>query len=157
MEEYGFEPGWPVKDFVRGTLRLDGWATAWSDVFREIETLDGPAGDARLKEMSAAFWAENAYDEGEPDRVVLFVALHAEKDGKTVYHKTYAMDAWGDTRGTAMSRLVSETVAQAVKAVIAGKIAPGVSAAPRDPALVEEWMSGVAGEAQHLEVVDHLG
>jgi saccharopine dehydrogenase-like NADP-dependent oxidoreductase len=156
MEDYGVDPGWPVKEFVRGTLRLAGWSEAWSEVFREIETLEGASGDARLKEMSDAFWAENAYDEGEPDRVVLCVALRAERDGRTVYHKTYTMDAWGDARGSAMARLVSETVALAVEAVIAGQIPPGVSAAPRDPKLVAGWLDTVAREAQHLAVVDHL-
>jgi saccharopine dehydrogenase-like NADP-dependent oxidoreductase len=28
MAQYGFEQGWPVKEFVRGTLRLNGWAEA---------------------------------------------------------------------------------------------------------------------------------
>ena len=43
----------------------------------EIETLSGDAGDARLKEMSDQFWAENAYGENDPDRVVLCVSLKA--------------------------------------------------------------------------------
>ena len=55
IEEYRFDPAWKVKDFVRGTIRLGGWAEAWAPVFREIETLEGPAGDARLAEMAAAF------------------------------------------------------------------------------------------------------
>ena len=87
MAEYGFGPDWAVDTFVRGTLRLNGWKDAWTPVFREIETLTGPQGDARLKEMSDQFWAENAYDEGEPDRVVLCVALKAEKAGQEVWHK----------------------------------------------------------------------
>lgn len=103
MAQYQFEGGWPVKEFVRGTLRLNGWAAAWADVFAEVETLSGPEGDARLKEMSDQFWAENAYDPGEPDRVVLCVGLKAEKDGVSVCHKTYVMDAWGDENGTAMA------------------------------------------------------
>ena len=41
MDQYHFEDHWPVKEFVRGTLRLNGWADAWSDVFTEIETLSG--------------------------------------------------------------------------------------------------------------------
>ena len=156
MEEYGFETDWPVKQFVRGTLRLEGWSQAWSDVFREVETLSGPEGEARLKEMSDQFWEENAYDAGEPDRVVLCVGLKAEKDGAEVWHKTYVMDAWGDENGTAMGRLVSITVSLAVEAVLAGRIAPGVHAAPKDPALVEAWMGEIGKLAQHLEVVDHL-
>ncbi len=155
MAEYGFGEDWPVTQFVRGTLRLDGWAEAWSDVFAEIETLEGPAGDARLKEMSDGFWAENAYDDGEPDRVVLCVGLTAKRDGTPVWNKTYVMDAWGDDRGTAMARLVSVPVSLAVDAVLAGRIAPGVSAAPADGALVSEWMQVVGELAQHLAVVDH--
>lgn len=34
MDEYGFDPASTVKDYVRGTLRLNGWA----EVFREVET-----------------------------------------------------------------------------------------------------------------------
>ncbi|WP_370252304.1 saccharopine dehydrogenase family protein [Nioella sp.] len=155
MAEYGFGPDWAVDTFVRGTLRLNGWKDAWTPVFREIETLTGPQGDARLKEMSDQFWAENAYDEGEPDRVVLCVSLKAEKDGQTVWHKTYAMDAWGDDHGTAMARLVSVPVSLAVEAVLAGRIRAGVSAAPSELVLVREWMGVVADLAQHLAIVDH--
>jgi len=155
MADYKFDPAWKVQEFVRGTLRLNGWAKAWGDVFSEIETLTGPEGDARLKEMSDQFWAENAYDEGEPDRVVLCVALKAEKDGLTAYHKTYVMDAWGDERGTAMARLVSVPVSMAVESVLKRRIYPGVTAAPSEPALIKDWMKVIDGLAQHLEVVDH--
>ncbi|MFV1602678.1 MULTISPECIES: saccharopine dehydrogenase family protein [unclassified Phaeobacter] len=154
MAQYEFGADWKVKEFVRGTLRLNGWADAWADVFKEVETLSGAEGDARLKEMSDQFWAENAYDDGEPDRVVLCVGLKAEKDGAEVWHKTYVMDAWGDERGTAMARLVSYPVSFAIEAAINGKIAPGVSAAPSDADLVDQWMGKIGALAQHLEVVD---
>ena len=42
MAQYEFGPDWTVREFVRGTLRLNGWSEAWSDVFREVETLTGP-------------------------------------------------------------------------------------------------------------------
>lgn len=154
MEDYRFDPEWPVRDFVRGTLRLNGWSEAWADVFAEIERLSGPEGDARLKEMSDQFWAENAYDEGEPDRVVLCVELKAEKDGKTVWHTSYVMDAWGDAQGTAMARLVSVPVSLAVEAVLAGEVPTGVTAAPHDPKLIESWMAEIGKLAQHLQIVD---
>jgi hypothetical protein len=123
-----------VRDFVRGTIRLNGWADAWAPVFREIETLEGPEGDARLARWRPSFWADNAYAEGEPDRVVLFVSLKAERDGVAVFHRTWAMDAWGDARGTAMGRLVSVPVSLAVEAVLSREIPAGVHAAPHDPA-----------------------
>lgn len=155
MQDYGFEPHWKVKEFVRGTLRLNGWKDAWASVFAEIETLSGPKGDARLKEMSDQFWRENSYDEGEPDRVILCVALKSEKDGVVNYHKTYVMDAWGDTRGTAMARLVSVPVSLAVEAVLNREIPAGVSPAPSNAKLVTRWMETVESLVQHLQIIDH--
>jgi len=155
MEDYKFDPAWDVDLFVRGTLRLNGWADAWKDVFAEVETLEGEAGDARLKEMSDQFWDENSYDDGEPDRVIMCVALKAEKDGAEAYHKTYVMDAWGDDRGTAMARLVSTPVSLAIDMVLDGKAPAGVTAATADPALIETWMGHVNELAQHVAVVDH--
>lgn len=155
MADYGFDPEWPVKQFVRGTLRLNGWAEAWDGVFKEIETLDGAAGDARLAEMSDQFWRDNAYDEGEPDRVVMCVGFKAEKEGAAVWHKTYTMDAWGDDRGSAMARLVSVPVSLAIEAVLDERIPAGVTAAPSQPDLVADWLDTVGELAQHIEVVAH--
>ena len=155
MAQYHFDPAWNVREFVRGTLRLNGWADAWSDVFSEIETLSGDAGDARLKEMSDQHWAENAYGENDPDRVVLCVSLKAERDNKTVWHQTYSMDAWGTEASTAMARLVSKPVSFGIKAVLANQIPTGVTAAPDEPKLVDAWLSEIAQLAQHLEIVDH--
>ncbi len=156
MADYQFDPDWKVKKFVRGTLRLNGWADAWADVFTEVETLSGESGDARLKEMSEQFWRDNAYGENDPDRVVMFVALKAERDGKTVYHKTYTMDAWGDETATAMAKLVSIPVSLAVEAVKQGDIPAGVSAVPSRPDLVARWMETVGGIAQELAIHNHL-
>lgn len=156
IEDYRFEPAWRVKEFVRGTLRLNGWTEAWKDVFAEIEALEGETGENRLRQMSEQFWRDNAYEEGEPDRVVLCVSLKAEKGGVPVWHKTFVMDAWGDERGTAMARLVSVPVSLAVEAVLADEIPPGVTPAPNDPMLVERFLGEVDRLAQHLQVVDHL-
>ena len=148
IADYRFDPAWNVRDFVRGTIRLNGWAKAWAPVFAEIETLSGPAGDARLAEMAAGFLKENAYAPGEPDRVVLFVSLVARRDGGIVFHETWAMDAWGDARGSAMGRLVSVPVSLAVEAVLENEIAAGVHAAPHDPKLIARWMHEVGGSVE---------
>ena len=157
MQDYRFDPDWKVRDFVRGTIRLNGWAEAWAPVFREIETLSGPEGDARLAEMAAEFVRDNSYGAGEPDRVVLFVSLRAEREGIPVFHETWAMDAWGDARGSAMARLVSRPVAMAVESVLKREVAAGVHAAPHDRRLIEGWLGQVRGLAQYMERVDHLG
>ncbi|WP_417724648.1 saccharopine dehydrogenase family protein [Salipiger sp.] len=152
MAEYGFGSDWQVKDFVRGTLRLNGWADAWKDIFAEVESAD----DARLNALAADLLEKNAYDRGEPDRVVLCVSLKAEKDGAVVWHKTWVMDAWGDARGTAMARLVSVPVSLAIEAVLNREIGPGVHAAPSDPKLVTRWLDEVQVLAQRLMRVDEV-
>jgi saccharopine dehydrogenase (NADP+, L-glutamate forming) len=156
MADYGFQPHWQVRDFVRGTLRLNGWAEAWSDVFAEIESLEGEAGEARLRALSDELWSAHAYGEGEADRVVLCVALTVREAGRAVFDRTYVLDARGDERGSAMGRLVSHTVAQAVRSVAAREIPAGVSAAPSDPRLVARWLDLVQTQAQHLQIVDDL-
>ncbi len=156
MEEYRFEPYWKVRDFVRGTIRLNGWADAWAPIFREIEALEGkPAAevDAVLTARAQGLLQDNSYSDGEPDRVVLFVALKAEKDGKPVYHETWAMDAWGDVRGTAMGRLVSIPVSLAIEAVLNREIASGVHGAPHDPRLLTRWLGEVRHLAQYMDRV----
>ena len=157
VQQYRFDPAWNVQDFVRGTLRLEGWQKAWAPVFTEIETLEGPAGETRLREMADGFWRDNAYDVGEPDRVVLFVALKAERDGRVVWHKEWVLDAKGNDKGSAMAQLVSIPVALAIEAVRAGRLTTGVQAAPHDPVLVGEWLDQVAGIAQHMAKIDHVG
>ena len=157
MAEYRFDAAWKVRDFVRGTIRLNGWQEAWTPVFREIETLEGPAGDARLAEMAEQFVREHAYAPGEPDRVILFVSLKAEREGRAVFHETWALDAWGDARGSAMARLVSVPVSFAVESVLNREIPVGVHGAPHDPKLLASWLGQVRGLAQYMERVDHLG
>ena len=156
MAQYRFADSWKVKEFVRGTLRLNGWKDAWNGVFEEIETLSGPQGEDRLMELSSQLWKDNSYNKGEPDRVVMCVDLKAEKNNQIVWHKTYVMDAWGDEKGTAMARLVSYPVSFAVEAVLSQKLSPGVSAAPDNLDLISDWLNRISGLAQHLEIVDHV-
>lgn len=157
MDDYRFDKSWKVKDFVRGTLRLDGWAKAWEPVFREIETLSGPAGDARLAEMATGFLKENSYAPGEPDRVVLFVALKGERDGRAVFDEVWSLDAWGDQRGSAMGRLVSFPVSFAIESVLNGEVSPGVHGAPSDPKTLASWLGKVKPLAQYMERISRSG
>lgn len=160
IEDYRFDPAWKLRDFVRGTIRLKGWAEAWEGIFRTVEGLEGaPTAevDAKLGALAADLLKENAYAPGEPDRVVLFVSLKAERDGRAVFHETWAMDAWGDARGSAMGRLVSVPVSMAVEAVLAREIPAGVHSAPHDPRLVSRWLDQTRVLAQYLERVGHKG
>ncbi|MGB0854348.1 MAG: saccharopine dehydrogenase family protein [Pikeienuella sp.] len=154
MADYQFDEAWKVDTFVRGTLRYGGWSTAWADIFAEVETLEGAAGEARLAEMSADMWDKYAIEDGEADRVVLTVELSAERDGTTVWRQAWRMDAYGSEQGSAMARLVSLPVSLAVEAVLAHEIGAGVSPAPHDPALVSRWLECAGDIAQYLERVD---
>lgn len=156
IADYRFDADWKLRDFVRGTIRLNGWAEAWAPVFREIETLQGTAGDLRLSEMATEFLAENAYAPGEPDRVVLFVSFKAARDGRAVFDQTWALDAWGDVRGTAMGRLVSVPVSMAVESVLQRQIPVGVHAAPHDAKVLENWLGQIRNLAQYMQRIDHL-
>jgi hypothetical protein len=152
MADYGFDPASPVETFVRGTLRLDGWAAAWAEVFAQVERLDA----AGLAALADRLWRENAYAPGEPDRVVLCVSLRAGPADAPAFHRTWAMDAWGDERGSAMARLVSHPVALAAQMILDGRIGPGVSTVPAEPHPVAAWLEMTRELAQHLELVDHL-
>lgn len=155
-DHYGFDPAWHIHEFVHGTIRLKGWREAWAPVLAELAALHGPEGDARLRQMADRFRTDHAYAPGEPDRVVLCVALHASRNGAPVFGKEWVLDAQGGPAGTAMAQLVSVPVAMAAEAVLAGHFAPGVHAAPRDPLLVGLWLVEVGQIASHMAKVDHL-
>ena len=156
IDQYNFDRDWTLQDFVRGTIRLKGWSEAWSEVFAEVEGLVGPEGDVRLREMAEGFWDQHAYAKGEPDRVVLFVRLAAERDGAAVYDREWVLDAQGNDQGSAMAQLVSIPVAMAVESVLRGEFPPGVHAAPEDPELVGKWLVEVGEIADHMAKVNHL-
>ncbi len=155
INQYHFDQKWKIKEFVRGTLRLNGWSKAWKDIFEEIETLSGSDGESRLQEMSDQFWKDNSYEEGEHDRVVLCVGLKAEANNSSIWNKTFVMDAWGDKEGTAMARLVSLPVSYAVEAVLSNKIPHGVSAATDDLTLISKWLDQISVVAQNFKLISH--
>lgn len=150
---YGFDPDWRVKDFVRGTLRLNGWSDAWRPVFDVLETDPDPEA---LAALAADLWQQNAFVPGEPDRVVLHVALRAEREGVAVWHEAWVLDAEGDVRGSAMARMVSGTVALAVEAILAREIPVGLHGAPHDPRLVARWLAAIDHQAQWMRRVNLL-
>lgn len=155
LREYRFDPAWRIEDFVRGTIRLLGWADAWAPVFAALED-ETPGAERRLAQLAEKLWRENAYAPGEPDRAVLVVSLRAQRDGVPVFHRSWLLDAQGDLRGSAMARLVSGTVSLAVEAVLSHDIPVGVHAAPHDPKLVKRWLEALQTQSQLLARVDHL-
>ena len=151
LAEYHFDPAWRVKEFTRGTLRLNGWAEAWQPIF---DLIAAKPDDDTLRALSDALLQKYPVAEGETDRVVLCVSLKAERAGVPVWHRVWALDAEGDVRGSAMARLVSGTVALGVEALIAREVAVGVHGAPHDPRTVAHWIEAIRPLAQYMRRVD---
>lgn len=156
IADYQFGENWDVQDFVRGTLRLQGWSDAWQPLFDEIETLQGEAGDARLQQMSEELWASESYDEGEPDRVVLVVELEARNDTGAVWHQSYSLDAIGDQQNTAMARLVSTPLSLAIEATARGAMPAGLCPATQDVALALQWLEHLKSNGEPIARIDYL-
>lgn len=141
LAEYGFKASWKTKAFVRGTIRLSGWAQAWRPIFDMI-----PAATPRdLERVSAELWEKHQYREGEQDRVVLYVSLKAVGKGKTPWSRFYALDECGSGSETAMSRLVSLPAVFAAESVLEGRAPRGVSGAPKDEAEIGLWLKRLEG------------
>lgn len=140
VAEYGLDQENDLRTFVRGTLRLEGWKEAWTEIFTTVEK----AGMEELKNLSDKLWQEHPYAQDEQDRVVLHVALTATpKDGGTPWHGAISLDHVGSGIASAMATCVSLTVAEAVQAVAAKRLSPGVQPAPQDIQEAKLWLHGL--------------
>lgn len=156
IKQYNFQDDWDVQEFVRGTLRLNGWSTAWQSLFDEISTLEGSSGDERLQEISQELEQKYLYDENEADRVVMCVELEVRHADKTVWHQSYYLDSKGNGQGQAMARLVSLPVSLAIESVLNNEIPCGVSAAPDNPERIDQWLSSLTDSGESIGHHDHL-
>ena len=151
ISQYGIDSSWNIEDFVRGTLRLNGWAEAWQDIFAIVENASGEAGSQRLVELSEELWRQHQYAEGEPDRVVLSVELSARnKDGNIIWHRQYLLDSTGNDSGTAMARLVSIPVSLVVEAILKGEPEAGAAPVPSDKEHVDRWIEDLCDSGEKI-------
>ena len=153
LAAYHFDPDWKVKEFTRGTLRLNGWADAWAEIFAELSSRPD---DARLEELSERLRDTYPVAKGDHDRVVLAVSLKADRAGVPVWHRTWVLDAEGDVRGPATARLTSGAVSLAVEAVLNREIPVGLHLAPHDPKVVARWLEEIRHLAQFMRLVEHV-
>ena len=147
-EPYGFTPDFNLQAFVRGTLRLDGWAEAWQEIFAVVDS--SATGEDELKRLSDSLWKRHAYDPDESDRVILHVELTVTDGDQPVWSGAFSLDEHGDKTGSAMARLVSKTVSIAVEAVLDDELPPGVSAAPSDPQTADVWMAKLVASGERI-------
>lgn len=150
LKQYHFPDSWKVSEFVRGTLRLEGWAEAWRDIFATIDNLRAEDAEAVLKEMSDDLWQKHSYQPDEVDRVVLCVEHEVRNGGRSIWHQSYSVDEVGNERGSAMARLVSLTVSLAVQSILARELPAGVLAATSDRDLVRSWIDGLKSMGESI-------
>ena len=137
IEEYLFSKEWKIKDFIRGTLRLNGWAEAWKDIFSMLEkSSDNLDNDIKIK--SDELWSKYQYEKNEKDRVVLSVSLDALNDNnKIIWSRSYELDETGSGENTAMALLVSITLTAGIDLILQKKLEPGVQAASHSETNIE--------------------
>ena len=136
IQEYQFDPKWKINEFVRGTLRLNGWKKAWSEIFDMLDE-KSPDLENKIAKKSQELWIENQYKKNEEDRVVLYVSLEAKKRGGAVFKKSFFLDEKGSGENTAMGKLVSITLSAAIELLLKNDFQPGVQAAPSDKNMIE--------------------
>jgi len=150
IEEYGLDGETNLKTFVRGTLRMSGWKEAWKDIFAALENIS--ADD--LKALSDKLWTEHQYDDGEEDRVLLYVAITSTSEDGEKWQASLTVDARGSGWRSAMANTVSFTVAEAVNALMNSRLAPGVQAAPQDVAEAKLWLQGLQKNGIDIKTVN---
>ena len=131
IEEYLFSNKWKIKDFIRGTLRLNGWTEAWKNIFIMLENPSNNL-DNDIKTKSNELWSKYQYFKNEKDRVVLSVNLEAlNNKNEKIWSGNYELDETGSGENTAMALLVSITLTAGIDLILQNKLQPGVQAAPK--------------------------
>lgn len=138
IEQYQMPGAWRLESFVRGTVRLNGWREAWSEVFSVLRQGD----DDRITALAGELAEKYPMGDGDVDRVVLAVALTLVTDDGRHWSGEYVLDLVGDREETAMARMVSVTLACGVTDVLAGRTAPGLHRATAGSAA--RWLDFLA-------------
>ena len=135
ISEYNFDQKWKNQEFIRGTLRLNGWENAWADIFKMLDN-KSPELNQQIDNLGEELWKKHPYLPDEQDRVVLFVKLLAHRDNQEVFNSYYWLDEKGSGENTAMGKLVSITLSCAIDLIMQNKMQSGVQAAPHEENLI---------------------
>lgn len=133
LEQYALPPAWQPQEFIRGTVRLNGWQAAWRPVFEVLRTGD----DARIDELADELAKRYPAGPADHDRVVLAVTLRVGNS----WSGGYLMDVCGDDAESAMSRCVSLPLAVGIQDILSGRMAAGLNRAAADPATARQWLA----------------
>ncbi|GHH40004.1 saccharopine dehydrogenase family protein [Lentzea cavernae] len=138
IEQYQVPGAWELESFVRGTVRLDGWLDAWSEVFTVLREGDDDSVTALAGELAEKY----PMGDDDLDRVVLAVSLTLETGEGRRWSGEYVLDLVGERDETAMARTVSVTLACGVADVLAGRTTPGLHRATAGSAA--RWLEFLA-------------
>ncbi|WP_326574673.1 saccharopine dehydrogenase NADP-binding domain-containing protein [Streptomyces sp. NBC_00481] len=136
VAQYGLPPAWKPQTFVRGTLRLDGWLTAWAPVFAELAGDDDQRIAALARELAARYPTTDA----DRDRVVLAVSLDVHAGSGEAWSGRYLLDTVDTERESAMARLVSRPLALGVGHILDGSLPTGLSRAAETGERSQAWL-----------------
>lgn len=136
ITEYNFDQSWKINNFVRGTLRLNGWTKAWKEIFLMLEN-PSPDIEEKIQTKSDELWANNQYEKDEKDRVVLSVKMEASNNDGVVWARSYELDQSGSGENSAMAILVSITLSAGIDLILNNQLNTGVQAAPSDKENIE--------------------
>ncbi|WP_200301162.1 saccharopine dehydrogenase family protein [Streptomyces adelaidensis] len=140
VAQYGLPAAWKPRTFVRGTLRLGGWRTAWAPVFTELERDD----DRRIAALAEELAARYPTTESDRDRVVLAVSLDVHAGSGESWSGRYLLDLTGTAEESAMARLVSRPLALGVGHILDGSLPAGLSRGAETGERSERWLGELA-------------
>ena len=133
---YQLPKHWKIEKFVRGTLRLKGWKTAWQEVFKTLEI----GSEENLENLASELTNLYSYQEKDYDRVLLYVSLAALKDSQKIWHKAFVLDLLGDDKESAMAKTVSGTVACSVCSILKNETSAGIQLATNNTQKAKQWL-----------------
>lgn len=137
VTQYGVPSGWRLATFIRGTLRNEGWYTAWTDVFDTVRAGD----EARIRALAAELANRYPTTDADRDRVVLTVELTIRNsDGATCWRGTQLLDVSGDAAESAMARCVSLPLVGGVNRILDGALPVGVNRAAQTADEADRWI-----------------
>ena len=140
IKEYNFDNTWKVEEFIRGTLRLNGWKEAWSEIFNMLDQKSDNLEEI-ISKKGEELWRDNQYQKNEEDRVVLYVKLQANSNKKEIFSGSYFLDEKGSGENTAMGKLVSLTLSASIDLMLQNKFQSGVLAAPKNYEFIDYFFS----------------
>lgn len=150
IEEYLFSKDWKIENFIRGTLRLNGWTKAWKDIFEMLED-NSENLDEKIKIKSDELWSKYQYQKNEKDRVVLSVKLDALSNKEVLWSGSYELDETGSGENTAMALLVSITLSAGIDLILKNKLNPGVQPAPYNKTNIDYFFNILKNYNIHIK------